>query len=156
SKCLRGWSGLLTISSIGRTRSGVTAAATAGSACSSSRADRPRPSPRFSTIIRPLSRLGALALAHHQFPGQPQIGAAAATFQIIDQGGLAKGWRLGDPHIARYDRVIDLVLEVGAHIARHLFRQAVALVIHGQDYALNFEGGIEAAAHQIDGAGELG
>ena len=44
---------------------------------------------------------------------------------------------------------------MATHIQRHLFGQAIAFVIHGQDDALNFEGRIETATHQIDRAHQL-
>src|SRR5262249_16268060 len=47
-----------------------------------------------------------LALDH--FGGEPQIGFAAAAFEIVDQHGFAVGRRFRHAHIARDDGVIDL------------------------------------------------
>ena len=107
SKLRRGWSGLRRISSIGRSS---TPAARRDSWvvapwASSSRAESPRPSPRRLSAIS-LARLAAFA--RHQLPGQVQIGLAAGALQIVDQHRLAEGGRLGDPHVARDHRLVDL------------------------------------------------
>ncbi len=109
-------------------------------------------------LIYDLKCLGSqayLRLAAHHFAREPQIGLTSQALKVVDQHRLAERRRLRHPHIAGDDGGVDLVAEVRAHILRHLLRQAVAPVVHGQDDALQLQFGIEAAAHQLHRAHQL-
>ncbi len=86
-------------------------------------------------------------LSLDDFGGEPQIGFAAAAFEIVDQHRLAVGRRFRDPHVARDDGVVDFRSHEFAHVGDHLARQIVARIEHRQHDAVDREIRVELFAH---------
>ncbi len=82
------------------------------------------------------------ALALDDFGSELQIGLRADAFEIVEQHRLAVGRRLGDPHVARNDGVVDLVAHELAHVGDHLVGEIVARVVHGEHDAVDGQRGL--------------
>src|SRR5688572_477530 len=148
SKSLRGLVVLAPMKSTGKRRTppAFSAARTPSElAMSPMRAARPRP--RRDGF--PLSFIGLssgrmeLSLPPYDFGGEAQIGLAAGAFEIVKQGRLAVGRRLGEPNVARNDGVVDEVAKLIAHVLQHLVGEVVAAVEHGHHHALDGKPRIE-------------
>ncbi len=85
-------------------------------------------------------------------PASGHVGLRAGAAEVVQDRRQAVRWRLGDPHVARDDGVVDAVAKKASHIRRDLLREVVAAIEHGQHHALDLEPGIQAAPHAIDGA----
>ena len=112
---------------------------------------------RFATlspvqIVTYLNRSGRteFALAPNDFGGQSNVGLRARAGVVIKQHGFSIRRGFGNPDVARYDRLVDLVAQYAPDIFRHLFGEIVAPVEHGQDDSLNGEPRIEGALHPLD------
>src|SRR6266702_2361712 len=114
----------------------------------------PPTSPRTSIVMQPPSRAQSLFAPQH-LAREVDIGLRAGGAEIVDQHRLAVRGCLGDPHVARNDRVIDLVAEMTAHVGRDVIGEIVSLVEHGEDDALDFQLGVERAFDPLDGADEM-
>src|SRR5579872_927342 len=131
------------------------------------RAARPRPnrdresSAMFVFITVPIrnpansSRSVELPLTLNDLGGKLQIGLATAAFEIVEKHRLAMRRGFRNPHIARNDRLIDLLAQEAAHIGNDLRGEIVARVIHGEHDAVDHQARVQGAPHLIDRREEL-
>ena len=64
------------------------------------------------------------ALAPQHLAREMEVGARSGAADVVDQHRPAVRGRLGDAHVARDHRLVDLVAEVGAHVAAPPGRRA--------------------------------
>ena len=67
------------------------------------------------------------------------IGLRARAAEVVQEHRQAVRGRLGDPHVARDDGVVDALAEEAAHVGRDLLGEVVAAIEHGQHHALHLE-----------------
>src|SRR5262245_5958683 len=118
----RGWKGFASSLSTGTSA----ACSTADGSGSGRRAESPLPS--------------AFLFMRHHFLGQVQVGLGPLGPYVIEQYGFAEAGGLGQPHAARDDGAVHLVLEVLPDLDAHLLGQVGAVVGHGQQDALDLQG----------------
>ncbi len=100
----------------------------------------------------PTAAAGASLLARQELARQIQVAARALGRDVVEQDRLAERRRLGQAHVARHGRVVDLAVEVRAHLAGHLLGQVLARVDHAQHDAVDRQAGVQRLGHQADRA----
>ena len=127
-------------------------------------APRTRPRPRGprgrdrvprNAFSLPVSCCFPRLFALDEFARELDVGLASRAFQVVKQGRQTVRRGFGDAYVARYYRLVNFFAEMRAHVLGDLFGQVVALVVHCENHALNFQTRIETAAYQIDGAQQL-
>src|ERR1017187_1081888 len=111
-----------------------------------SRAPRPLPSA--------LRGFSVLFMIEDLF-GQPDVAFGTLGAGVVSKNGFAETGRLGQANAAGNDGGEDLVFEELSEIGRDLAGQVRAIVIHGEQYALNLQWMLESIANSIDGIHEL-
>src|SRR3990172_7064004 len=133
SKAFLGWFGLTSIWPTGIS----TRASSPSLGVEESRAPRPRPSPRL--------------FMSQDLPREFEVRERAARPEVVEHHRLAVARRLGETHIAGDDGIEDLTREVAMDLVANLEREAGPAVEHRQHDALDFEPGVQALAHELDG-----
>src|SRR5690554_6373982 len=114
----------------------------------------PRPRRRFGALgscllIRPSSRLEPV----EELTRKIHVAIRAARRRIIKDDGLAIRRRLGQPHIPRDDRAIDM--EMSPDFISHLIGEVIPRVEHRQQDAVNIERRVQRGAHTLNRIDEL-
>lgn len=84
------------------------------------------------------------------------IGHRALTEPVVFKNGHSIARRFRQAHIARDNGGVQLVIEILFHFFRRLDAQVLPPVVHGEQYALNFQSGIVIAFDELNGVGQLG
>src|SRR6188508_3071217 len=110
----------------------------------------------FSPWLSWLLDAGYFRIAFEHFLREREVRFGAARSRIVGDRGETVARRFGEPHVARDDRAIHLVLEELADVLRDLLSKIGALVIHRQQHAFDVERRIERGAHAPHRADEIG
>src|SRR6188474_2434901 len=111
-----------------------------GSGASGMSALRPLPRAGRRSIMKLLQSCSRLRRpTGEHLLGERHIGGGAARFHVVEHARHAVAWRFAKADVARNDRVEHLVLEELAHIARNELTEIRAVVVHGQQHALDIE-----------------
>src|ERR1700712_1835459 len=86
---------------------------------------------------------------------QVAVGFGAAGANVVKLDGLAVAWGFGKPYVARDSGLVELVAEEAFEIFSDLLGEVGALVVHGEDDALEFQFGIKGLLDAADSTEEL-
>src|SRR5262245_4060204 len=108
-----------------------------------SKAPRPRPSPC------------RLVMDEHLL-GELEVGNGSGRPEVVEKDGTAVAGRLRETNVARDHCREGLPAEMLMHLVLHLGRKARAAIEHREEDPLHCEARVEARAHHVDGADQLG
>ena len=90
------------------------------------------------------------------FAGEREIRVRALRLRLELERRDAVRRRLGEAHVARNDRAIELVAEMLLELGRDVLRERVARIVHRAQQALDLEPRVEVRAHLLDRLDEIG
>src|SRR5437588_1686945 len=88
--------------------------------------------------------------ATDEFFGETDVSLAAARTNVVQDNRFAERRSLAEANVARDDRRIDLLGEMGAHFFGDLSREVHPLVVHRQDDPFDIERRIDGVANALD------
>jgi hypothetical protein len=95
-------------------------------------------------------------VARQEFSGQLEVGLGAARTPVVKSNGPPVTGSLGQTDISRNDGLEEAIFEVFAEGLGDLLGQIGAVVIHGEEDALDLDVGVEGVLDALEGRNELG
>src|SRR5512135_1134228 len=89
-------------------------------------------------------------------PGQAQVALRAPGADIVHYYRLTEAGGLGKAYVPGYHRLVDLLPEMLSYLGLHLAGEVVTSVVHGEQYALHGQAGVQRGADQVERAEQLG